>query len=265
LAQTASHRLAFSTGRPHHHHHHCHITPASHPISLHCRFTRRARNQATVVRFRLFSPNPLPPPRVLDWAAAPSPPSLPRCPSIPPYLPPPPFHTARPKPSHGGSISVFGPNPLRRLALSTGQPHHHHYHYYTSPPSLATSLYCHFAWRTRNRATAARFLFFGPKPTPPLASSNGSPNRHHHLISHTPPTTAIAPYSRFQGRAQNRALGGPFPILGTKPTTPLASSNGHPNHHHHLVFTPHQPPPSPPAAISSSAHETELRRVQFRF
>src|ERR1700729_2794289 len=76
-------------------------------ISSYRRFTRPARNRATVARFLFFGPNRLPPPRVLNWAAAPPPPPLSHHPSIPPYLPPPPFHTARPKPSHGGSVSAF--------------------------------------------------------------------------------------------------------------------------------------------------------------
>jgi len=89
--------------------------------------------------------------------------------------PPLPFHMARLKPSHSGSVSDFGP----KFA-----PRHHHYLVYTTTPPLRNVPHCCFTQRTQNRATAARFQIFDPNPLPTSHFTNAQPHHHHHHHHH---------------------------------------------------------------------------------
>src|SRR6202042_2276494 len=77
-----------------------------------CRFTRRARNRATTVRFRFFGPNPFPCLAFRERTTPPPPPPDTHYPTTPLHPPPLPFLTAHPKSSHVGAVSGFWPKPL---------------------------------------------------------------------------------------------------------------------------------------------------------
>src|SRR6202046_5306832 len=103
---------ALSNAGPPRRRHLIHTTPPPHPITHHRHFQRRARNRAVALAFVALVPNPLPSPRTSNRTGTPQP--------TPPLHPPPalsrhpllPFYTARTKPSHDGSVSVFWPKPL---------------------------------------------------------------------------------------------------------------------------------------------------------
>jgi hypothetical protein len=121
-------------------------------------------------------------------------------PSHHPYTPSPsPFYTARPKLSHNGSVSGFGPNPLPACLL---------FHEHTAPPpqpphmrhhtTLCTIHHHRFTWRALNRATTARFRFLAQTPSlPRVCECNAPPpppppppHYLHHLTT-SPPLTVI--------------------------------------------------------------------------
>ena len=123
-----------------------------HPsITPYRRFTRRARNRATNARFRVFSPNPAPWPRVGERAAPLPPPCHLPTPTTSQHHPTPSFHTARPKPSDKRSVSGFSPNPI--------------------PPTLR--------WQTRGP----------PAATAALTCTHHLPASPHAAISHCTPET----------------------------------------------------------------------------
>jgi hypothetical protein len=137
----------------------------------HRRFTRRARNRATTARFRFLAQ----PPPCLAFRERTAPPPLPHRthhPTTPMHHPPSPFHTARPKPSHNGSVSsFFSPDPLPASRFASARPHHHYHIVPTTPPPLCTIPRRHFTRRARNRATTARFrVFLAQTPSLPRVS-----------------------------------------------------------------------------------------------
>src|SRR5882762_2283691 len=149
---------------------------------------------------------PKPAPRLAFRKRTTPPPPLPRTHHhpTPTQRPPLPFHTARLKPSHSGSVSDFGPKFTPRLAFhkhATPPPplpriHHH--------PPLRNIPRCCFTWHTQNRATAAWFRIFDPNPLPALRFANAQPHHHHHHPPTAPPPPT-APHFHFRWRTRNRA------------------------------------------------------------
>jgi hypothetical protein len=99
-------------------HHSFRATPPTPNTSHQRSLTRQTQNQARLARFRVFGTQPLSPSHICE-RLAPRPPSLfSSNPTNTHHLPPPPFDTADPKPSHAGSISGFWhPTPLPRSRL----------------------------------------------------------------------------------------------------------------------------------------------------
>ena len=113
-------RLTLANKVAHHHHHHLiHTTSLPPLISLDCCWIQHTQNQAGMLSFEIFSPQPSPLTCGLEQAPEPAPP--------PPFTtfyttpPSPPHHLfplAHPKPSHCRMVSGFWPKTPKPLPIT---------------------------------------------------------------------------------------------------------------------------------------------------
>jgi hypothetical protein len=124
------------------------------------------------------------------------------------------------------------------LARPNAAPPHHHHLIPTTPSHPPTFLHGHFQQRTQNRAPAARFRTFGPKPTIcACASRRGTTAPPYHL-----PPSLLAAIPSGAPVTEPQRLG--FRLLPQNLSPPLARPNAAPPHYHHLVPTTPPPPPT---------------------
>jgi hypothetical protein len=207
-----------------------------------------------VARFSGLCSKTPPPAYVIKRAPQPTPPPHPKHPL---HRYPPPFATACPKLSSGGSVRVCVPKPRPSCTLSNGRPNRHHNVVSSTPltPSMAT--HSRLQQHTRNRAPVARFSCLWLKPHPARTLLNGCPNRHHRLNLHTPPILSITPTTYFHPRSRNRATAAWFRVIGPgantyimaqapqpPPPPPHPPHLMHPLHHSHHLFPTAHPEPS---------------------
>ena len=240
-SQTPFPPLVLPIGRAHHNqHHHC-ITPPPFPTIPCCRFTRRARNRATTVRFRFFGPNPFPCLAFRERTTPPPPPPDTHYPTPSLRHPPLLLLTAHPKSSHVGSVSFFWPKPTPPARVIEWQPQPPLPPYFPYPTNhLHRSLQPFPRARTKPSPGGSvsdfrpkthhptRIIEWSPQPPPPPRFSH--PTSHLHRLLQPFPTARarLSPGRSDSGFRLNTHL------------PPLASSKGCPNpihhHHHHFVF-----------------------------
>ncbi|KIM79076.1 hypothetical protein PILCRDRAFT_10734 [Piloderma croceum F 1598] len=123
----------------------------------------------------------------------PPPPPRTRRRTAPAHCPPSPFRAARPKSSHNGLVSGFGPTPLPGSHFMSAQLHHHHHHLIRTTTLPLRTIPCRcFTRRALNRATTAQFRDLAQPPSlAPISRAHSSTTTT--ITSYAPPHCPYAP------------------------------------------------------------------------
>jgi hypothetical protein len=177
------------------------------------------------------------------------------------HRPPPPFHMARPQPSHGSSVAGFGPTPHPRPAFhERTAPHHHHHLVGTTVPPLCTISRRCFTRRARNRATAARLLVLAQPPTSRFASAQPHPTTTTTTILYAlsyPPSPTAVPHGA-PSTEPRRVLAQTPPLRVSRAHSPTTTTITlyvppcHPMHHPPPPFHTARPKSSPSGLVLGS-------------